>query len=265
MPFNQVDSLRYYTFDIFDQIALTHAVFTRHGGYSPEPWDSLNMGSVVGDDIQRVNANRERAFRSVGRDPASMYDVWQMHTAKVVCTDAPRPAHIPHIKADAILTDSPDVTLFMRFADCVPILLHDPIRRVVGLVHAGWQGTVWNVVAAALETMTQRYSSQPAHIRAGIGPSIGLHHYEVGDEVVAQVRQLFDNDDVADDLLPKQNGVVKFDLWNANRLLLADAGVSDIQIAGLCTACHLDDWYSHRAENGKTGRFGALIGLNAHK
>ena len=260
MPFHQSGSIRYYTFDHFDPDALTHAIFTRRGGVSPSPWDSLNMAITVGDEQQRVDRNRVRAFEALHRSPDSIYDVWQVHSAKVVCAAAPRSPQQPHIKADAILTDNPDVTLFMRFADCVPILLHDPVQGIVGIVHAGWQGTVRGVVPAAVTTMQQRYHSDPADIRAGIGPSIGPHHYEVGGDVIAEVQAFFG--DRAEKLLPRQLGAVQFDLWAANRLLLEDAGVGHIQVAGLCTACHLDDWYSHRGENGRTGRFGALIGLN---
>ncbi len=262
MPFHQVNSIRYYTFDIFDADALIHAVITRHGGLSPEPWESLNVGvsAMVPDDYERVRSNRKIAFEALQRDPESIYDVWQVHSADVVCAQQPRPANTPHIKADALLTDNPEVTLFMRFADCVPILLHDPVRRVAGVVHAGWQGTVRKTLTATIEAMTDRYGCQPGHIQAGIGPSIAAHHYQVGNEVVNQVRRAFD--EVADSFLPIQDGAVQFDLWRANEFLLKQAGVLDIQISGICTACHTKDWYSHRAEKGKTGRFGALIALN---
>lgn len=263
MPFHQSGSIRYYTFDHFDSDALTHAVFTRRGGVSPSPWDSLNMAITVGDEQQRVDRNRVRAFEALHRSPDSIFDVWQVHSAKVVCAAAPRDPRQPHIKADAILTDKPAVTLFMRFADCVPILLHDPVRQVVGIVHAGWQGTVRGVVPAAVTTMQERYRSDPADIRAGIGPSIGPHHYEVGGDVIAAVQSFFG--DRAEKLLPSQLGAVQFDLWGANRLLLEEAGVGHIQVAGLCTACHPEDWFSHRGENGRTGRFGALIGLNENQ
>lgn len=259
MPFHQSGSIRYYCFDHFDSDTLIHAIFTRQGGVSPAPWDSLNVASTVGDVQQRVDLNRERAFEALGRDPDSLFDVWQIHSAKVVCADAPRFPRENHIKADAILTDNPGVTLFMRFADCVPILLYDPIQNVVGLVHAGWRGTVRGVVPAAVATMQERYHSHPADLRAGIGPSIGPHHYQVGDEVIQQVQAFFGAQ--AETLLPSQDGAVQFDLWQANRLLLEKAGLTDVRVAELCTACHLDDWYSHRAENGQTGRFGVLIGL----
>jgi len=260
MPFQKSGTLKYFAFDNLSDSALTHAVFTRQGGVSSAPWDSLNVGGYIGDPLENTYLNRVRAFEVLRRDPATVYDVWQVHSADVICTDAPRPKNVQHKKADAILTNNPEITLFMRFADCVPILFFDPIKKVVGVAHAGWQGTVKRVVSATIERMISEYGSNPADIRAGIGPSIGAHHYEVGPEVVQQVRVTFEPQ--ANSLLPSQNNSTHFDLWEANRLLLEQAGVKEIEISGLCTACHPDDWFSHRAEQGKTGRFGALIALN---
>jgi YfiH family protein len=217
---------------------------------------------LVGDDPKRVMENKLRCFRTFDRPVETMYDVWQVHSRDVVCTDAPRPSNAPHLKADAILTDRPGVTLFMRFADCVPILLADPKRQVVGLAHAGWLGTVRRTAAAAVEAMVERYQSNPLDIIACIGPSIGVHHYEVGPEVVEQVRYTFGAD--AQSLLVASNGDAQraqFDLWAANCLILEGSGVRQIEVAELCTACHLEDWYSYRGEAGQTGRFGVLIGL----
>ncbi|HEX7975683.1 MAG TPA: peptidoglycan editing factor PgeF [Anaerolineales bacterium] len=263
MPFNSIDGLRYFTFDSLTAAGVTHAVFTRQGGVSPQPWGSLNLGGTVGDDPVRVAENRQRTFKALARDPHSLFDVWQVHGNEVVCADAPRPANTPHLKADAILTDQARVTLLMRFADCVPILLVDPVRRVVGLAHAGWQGTLRRVAQAAVQALHERYQSRPADLLAAIGPSIGAHHYEVGPEVAAQVRETFGQ--AAADLLAPHNGSgrpgVRLDLWAANRLVLEQAGVRSIEVAGLCTACDLDDWFSHRAEKGRTGRFGVMIGL----
>ncbi len=259
MPFRSVNGLRYYIFDILKGAPIFHGVFTRKGGISPAPWARLNLGGTVGDSAEHVSENRKRIFQCAGRPLESLFDVWQVHSADVVCTREPRPSHTPHQKADVILTDSPQVTLLMRFADCVPVLLYDPEQQVVGLAHAGWQGTVKKTVAAAVETMQARYHSKPGNILAGIGPSIGPHHYPVGAEVVDQVIKTFGND--SQSLLQKQDGAVKFDLWEANRMILNQAGVNQVEISGLCTACHLEDWFSHRGEHGKTGRFGVLIGL----
>jgi hypothetical protein len=261
MPFEERNGLRFFTFSLFPAAEVVHAVFTRQGGFSPSPWDSLNVGGTVGDDPERVRANRRRAFESVGRDPLSMHDVWQVHGADVVVAEAPRPPDAPYQKADVLLTDRPDVTLFMRFADCTPVLLYDPFRRAVGLVHAGWQGTVKGAVRAAVQAMQQRFGSRPQDLRAGIGPAIGPDHYEVGDDVVQSVRKTFGEKSADVLILSQKSGRYHFDLWAANRLWLEAEGVTAIEVAGLCTACHLDDWYSHRAERGKTGRFGALIAL----
>jgi len=261
MPFHQLDSLRYFTFDILERIP--HAVFTRQGGTSPDPWASLNVGGTVGDDPERVIENRKKSFNALNRNFDSVFDVWQVHSRDVLCTDHPRPVGTPHQKADAILTNQPGVTLFMRFADCVPILLWDPFKQVIGLVHAGWQGTVKKVSVATIERMKEQYGCHPENIQAAIGPSIGKHHYPVGDEVADQIRSAFG--DLALDLLfqDSNTGQAGFflDLWTANQLTLSEAGIRNIEICGLCTACNLDDWYSHRAEAGKTGRFGVLIGL----
>jgi YfiH family protein len=264
MPFHQVGSVRYFTFPNLDDAGIRHAVFTRRGGVSPGPWAELNVGGTVGDKPNRVIENRKRAFLSMGCDTESIFDVWQVHGSNVVCTRSPRSHNDPHQKADAILTDTPGVTLFMRFADCVPILFYDSALEVIGVAHAGWKGVVKGTVSAAVEQMEKTYASKPGDIRAAIGPSIAAHHYPVGREVESSLRSAFGMD--ADKVLLSADGghpedAVHLDLWEANRLLLEKAGVVEIEMASICTACNLKDWYSHRAEHGKTGRFGVLITL----
>jgi len=218
------------------------------------------MGGYLGDNLEHTYINRVRAFEAVRRDPDTVFDVWQVHSADVICTDVPRSNNDPHEKADAILTNNPEITLFMRFADCVPILFFDPVKRVVGLAHAGWQGTVKRIVTATVNKMVSIYGCSPTHIRAGIGPSIAAHHYEVGLDVAKRVRGVFN--DQADSILSIKNGSIYFDLWEANRHLLTETGINQVEMSGLCTACHPQEWFSHRGEKGKTGRFGALIALN---
>lgn len=263
MPFHQSGQVRYFTFSNLDDAGVRHAIFTRRGGVSPNPWAELNVGGTVGDDPERVVENRNRAFLSMDCDIDTIFDVWQVHSSAVVCARSPRSADEPHLKADAILTDARDVTLFMRFADCVPIFLFDTKHKVIGIVHAGWKGVVERTVSAAIDRMVGTYATRPGDIRASIGPSIAAHHYQVGFDVEHLIRKTFGRE--ADQILlpdgDKQAGRIYLDLWAANRLLLEKSGVRDIEIASICTACHLDDWYSHRVENGNTGRFGALISL----
>ncbi len=258
MPFLTSGELRYYQFDGFGE-GVIHAVFTRQGGVSPDPWRGLNVGGTVGDDPERVSENRWRALAALGREPASVFDVWQVHGVDVAFAEAPRQPEMAHLQADIILTDKPGVTLMMRFADCVPILLYDPICKVAGIVHAGWMGTVHGTASVAVKAMQTRYGSNPTDIHAGIGPSIGPDHYEIGPDVIVQVRRAFGSE--TDDLLVAQASSTIFNLWAANRKNLEKAGVRKIETAGICTACHTEDWFSHRAERGRTGRFGAIIAL----
>ena len=258
MSFHEHNELRYYSFDIFSK-SIKQAVFTRHGGVSLAPWHSLNLGGSVGDDPAHVAENRVRVFTAMGCEPASIHDVWLVHGTSIVYADAPRPLDQPSAKADIIFTDNPNVSLFMRFGDCVPILFHDPKKHVIGIAHAGWMGTVRGVVQAAVEGMQSHYGCKPEDIVAGIGPSIGVDHYEVGVDVISQFQEKYNKD--ADQILQTRNGSTYLDLWTANAIQLRNAGVEQIQISGLCTACHLDDWFSHRAEKGKTGRFGAIMAL----
>ena len=258
MLFHEQAELRYWQFDIFPKNVL-NAVFTRHGGVSPEPWHSLNLSISVGDDPARVAANRVRAFEALGRNPASIHDVWLVHGTDIIYADSPRPLDTHPQKADILFTDNPNVSLFMRFADCVPLLFHDPQKGVIGIAHAGWMGTVKGVAEAAVKGMVERYGSDPADIVAGIGPSISVDHYEVGEDVASQFRAKHGDD--AERVLQVRDGRIYLDLWTSNVIQLKNAGVEKIQVSGLCTACDVTDWFSHRAEKGKTGRFGALMAL----
>lgn len=261
MPIHQPDDVGYYTFDSLAGRGLSHAVFLRHGGVSDGPWASLNVGLTVGDDPAKVAENRAISFRTAGRKIETLSDSWLVHGSGVVVYNRPRPARQESPpKADIILTDNPEVTLFMRYADCVPILLYDPIKKAIGLAHSGWLGTVRRVGAAAVAAMTARYDSRPADLLAAIGPSIGPDHYQIGPEVAAQVEAAFGGD--APDLLPQINNSIHFDLWAANHLILSQAGVRAIESAGICTAEQGTDWFSHRGGQGKTGRFGVLMALN---
>lgn len=259
MQVRQAGALRYYTFDSFHPTRVAQAVFARHGGQSPEPYASLNLSISTGDTRDNVRANRTRAFVALGRDPASVADLWQVHSAEVVVADTPNAPDEHKGKADALITDRPEVTLFLRFADCVPILLYDPRRPAVGIVHAGWRGTLARAVTAAVEAMTTRYGTRPRDIVAGIGPSIGPCHYAVGQEVVAQARQAFSEGQ--DEILVRVNGGHHLDLWAANAWALRETGVEQIEQGQVCTACHTEDFFSHRGLGAVTGRFGALIGL----
>ncbi len=259
MPFVACNGMEYFQFDCFRDFEIVHGIFTRKGGVSPEPFTSLNLGGTNGDLRSNVIENRRRMFNATGRQVDSLFDVWQVHGAEILLPNQPKALNEPHLRADGIVTDKPEITLLMRFADCVPIMLYDPENHVAGLVHAGWQGTVKKIAAAAVEKMVSIFGCKPINILAGVGPSIGPDHYEVQKDVFTRFHSVFGNP--AEGFFFKRDNKLWLDLWQANKYILLDAGVKTIEIAHECTACNLDRWYSHRMEHGLTGRFGAVIGL----
>jgi len=260
MGFFQQEGLKYFQFDLFKGQPVFHAVLTRLGGYSEAPYNSLNLGGTVGDDPENVLANHQKIFKAFSCDFNSRFDVWQVHGDEIICADAPRDLAKPHQRADGILTDNPAVTLLMRFADCVPILLFDPIKMVIGIIHAGWQGTLKNIVGVAIEKMADCYGSDPRSLFAGIGPSICQRCYEVGDEVYEAFVQRFEQS--GESFFDWYNQSPHLNLWAANRFNLSKAGVTQIEVSGVCTCCNRNLWFSHRGENGKTGRFGVIMRLH---
>jgi polyphenol oxidase len=256
------NGLAYYLFEQWaNERGLSHAVYTRHGGVSHAPFASLNIGGTVGDDLSAVETNLHRAYDALELDYSKACTVWQVHSADVVMADAPAVGRKWLSRADGMVSNTPDLPLMMRFADCVPILFYDPVQRAVGIAHAGWRGTVKQAPLSTLRAMQSAYGTNPADVQACIGPSIGPDCYQVGPEVVEAVEQAFGT---TDDLIRRaSDGSAYLNLWEANRLALERAGVHHIEIAGICTATNTTDFFSHRAEKGKTGRFGAVIALRA--
>ncbi len=257
MVFCEKQGLRYFQFKIFNGLPLFHAVLTRRGGFSKAPYKSLNFGGTVGDNPDAVLKNHHKTYEVLGFNFNSRFDVWQVHGTDIVSANAPRDPDEGFQKADGIISDNPSITLFMRFADCVPILLADPIKGVIGIIHAGWQGTSMQISRIAVEKMIEEYSSNPRDILAAIGPSICPSCYQVGHEVLDAFIESFG--ELADGFFRRENAKTYLNLWEANRYTLELAGVQKIEVAGLCTAENLDDWFSHRAEGGTTGRFGVLM------
>jgi len=260
MTFTLLDNnIEYFSFQHEDFSGTTNAFFTRNGGVSEGKYTSLNLGGSIGDNPENVIENRHRVFDAIGRDSQSMFDVWQVHGTEITFADRSRNLSIPPIQSDAIFTNNPGVTILMRFADCVPIIIFDPVKKVVGIIHAGWMGTVNQIAEKAIIGIGRQYGCVPGDIVAGIGPSIGPDHYFVGEEVYHKAIVAFDNE--TEDILTRENGKIKFDLWKANEYLLRKTGVRKVVQANICTACDTHRRYSHRAEKGHTGRFAAIIGL----
>lgn len=258
------NDLIYYQFEQWSQ--LRHGVFTRKGGVSKSHWASLNVGGTNGDDVQDVRRNHELMYDALSVERSRACTVWLVHSADAVIVDGPVRGRKWVALADGMITDRADTSLVMRYADCTPIMYHDPVKGVIGLAHAGWRGTVAGVASQVVRSMVQAYGCHTQDIQAAIGPSIGPQSYQVGEEVVEAVYDYFgtlNGDRDTDPLITRDaaDGTAYFNLWAANKRDLLRAGVEQVEVAEICTAQSTDEFFSHRAEKGKTGRFGAVISL----
>lgn len=262
--------VRVLRFPHLERAGGVRALFTsRRGGVSGPPWESLNLSYSVGDGADRVAENRRRAAGVLGVPLSRTVVAGLVHGNEVARVDGPtrQPEHwAAHGDGaglvegvDALVTATPALALLVTTADCVPVWLYDPDRRVVGMVHAGWRGTIKAAGRRAVERMQAEWGCDPARMLAVVGPAIGPCCYEVDEPVRSAL-----GPERAHWLRPgARPDRWQLDLWSANREQLVDAGLPPpaVAVAGLCTACRTDLFYSHRAEGGRTGRQAGLIAL----
>lgn len=259
---------------------LKHGFSTREGGVSRVyGGDSLNLGWTKEDDPALVAENRRRfleAVRGDSYDPAvqPIVTLRQIHTATVqmvrlesgVLEGKLQTADGKAVlEGDGAITDLPGVMLGIQTADCVPVLIADVSKRVVGAFHAGWRGTVARIVEQGIAKMRLEYGSRPEDLIAAVGPSIGTCCYAVGEELRSEFESQFS---YAGKLFRTvDGGQMHLDLWEANRRQLLDAGVlpGRITIVGECAACTVSGgekkYFSHRADRGFAGRMMSMVGV----
>ncbi|HWR42423.1 peptidoglycan editing factor PgeF [Sporomusa sp.] len=256
----------YGEFASFYAKGIKHGISTRLGGQSTAPFASLNLGLHVGDDAETAWHNRQAFCQAVGLPAEKVVTAEQVHGAvvqQVTLQDAGRGARHYHesIKGtDALITNVPGLPLMLFFADCVPVIILDPVSKAIGVSHAGWKGTVAKIGQQTVLAMQQQYNTNPADCLVGIGPSIGPCCYEVDEVVINKLRASFNK---WEELVTPRGDRWQFNLWEANRQQLREIGIADnnISVSGICTACNTQIFYSHRAEAGRTGRIGAIIAL----
>jgi hypothetical protein len=225
---------------------IIHAFTTRQGGQgartdgarNPDDWTTV--ADAFGICIDRV------------------VTVDQVHGENIVTVDDLNVRNVRTVHADAMITDVPGIAIGVETADCVPVLLFDPVKPAVAAVHAGWRSTVKKIVQKAVHRMREEFGSEPARLIAAIGPAIGPECYEVDEPVMERVREAFSfwNEVSA----PRGNDRWNLDLVKANKLELLQIGLAEknIHALGLCTSCRRDLFYSFRAE-GRTGRMLSVI------
>jgi YfiH family protein len=229
---------------------LRHAVFTRKGGVSREPFAALNVGMGAGDAAECVRQNRERICRAMG-DGTPVF-LRQRHGTRVVVDGNGTAADSGPEVADAVMTDHPDRLLFIQVADCQAVIVYDPVREAVANIHSGWRGSIADLIGKTVAAMQVQYGCRPQDLLAGIGPSLGpccaeFIHYRT---------------EIPRSLWQYRTGACHFDFWAMSVDQLKAAGVAgcNIEVAGLCTRCRTDLFYSYRGEK-TTGRFAVVAGL----
>lgn len=239
--------------------AVRHAFFTRQGGVSTGVFASLNCGWRSGDEIERVERNRAIAIGSLGLAADRLVTCRQIHSGTVVLVEKPWGAgEAP--AADAMATNRPGIVLGVLAADCAPLLLCDPIARVIGAAHAGWRGAARGVAEAAVAAMEQ-FGAVRSRIRVGIGPCIGPDSYEVGPEFP---QPILSDDALADKYFrpAARAGYFMFDLAGYVAHRLARSGVTLVEWAAHDTVAEPDLFFSYRRAR-LCGEAGFGLGLSA--
>jgi polyphenol oxidase len=231
---------------IFSHIPqLVAGISTRHGGVSSQGYQSLNLGVHTDDDPVAISQNLSLFCSDLGISPDALARSYQVHGSDIWTTSEAG----YQTGFDAVLTSEQGIFAGVGIADCCPILLADPVLKTAAAIHAGWKGTVAQIVHKTASAMIAG-GSNPTDILAYIGPCISLENFEVGDEVAEQFEQK-----------EKRGDRWHVDLKSANAAHLQALGVTQIEISNYCTVANNDVFYSHRKENGTTGRMLAVIGF----
>jgi len=238
---------------------------TRHEGVSRPPYNSLNLGTTTLDQPHNVEGNRNLLARAFGIPQESLLTVRQTHGSDILVINEPNEdlSHFAAIESDAVITDQPGLMLAVTVADCVPILLFDPVKKVIAAVHAGWKGSAAALAAKTVAGMASVFGCDPAAVQAAIGPCIKKCCYEID----LPVKNAFNQSGLPWESVAEQEaeGKWRLDMAAANRELLLKAGLREesIQVSELCVSCHRELFFSYRRDNGETGRQMGFIVLNS--
>lgn len=245
---------------------------TRNGGVSAKPYESLNLGFHVGDDAERVLENRKKLAKDVGFPIGQWVCAEQVHGShirRVTRGDAGRGAEqlesaIPG--TDGLYTREAGVLLALGYADCVPLYFFAPGHRIAGIAHAGWRGTTGNIAGRMIDQWVNEEKIPRQDIRVVVGPSIGACCYEVDQRVMDEVKKALGAEYVQVSR-ETHEGHFRLDLKECNRKLCEKAGIpaDHIECSSYCTGCHSELFFSHRKENGRTGRLLGWVGIKARK
>lgn len=248
-------NLVYYQSSRLLDIGVSHGFFTRLGGVSAEPFNSLNVGMHVGDNPENVEQNRRIIYRELGIEEDQLVYAGKLGHGTDWTFDA---APGTYNDVDVVIATKNNKPLGLSVADCVPIIVAHRNPDFLAVIHAGWRGTVEQVTYKTLEMLTSRFSVDPNSVVAAVGQAIGVDNYQVGTEVVGAASKLAD----AASVLHTNDDGSFFDLQKANLIQLRQAGLKEIDVLDIDTYTS-PEFYSYRKEDGTTGRNGVFALMQA--
>lgn len=256
-------NIEYFTVLPFSETGLVkHAFSTHKGGISKGDYEGLNLGLHTGDEKINVLRNRGLFTEALDIPIQNLVTCVQIHGDQIYHVKSQDKGKGILQGKDALITNESGIAIMLFFADCVPVMFLDPVKKVIAIAHAGWKGTVLKIAVKTIKDMCSCFGCSLDNIMVAIGPSIGPCHYEVDGPVIRKVRDELSCYDKF--LVFKSKEKAFLDLWEANRIQIMEAGVkkNNIFASELCTYCYPELFYSFRRDKGKTGRLGALIMLN---
>ena len=265
-----VKGVTHLSFPLLEKEGVVCAFTTRMGGVSKGDCSSMNLSFTRGDREEDVRENYRLLGESLGIDMNQAVLSHQVHKTDIhIVTEEDKgrglfPEKSPLFEIDGLMTDQKGIPLVTFFADCVPLMFYDPVKKVIAASHSGWKGTVGRIGEKTVAMMEQKMGCKRENILAVIGPSICQDCYEVSADVAQQFENVFTREQYEEMIIEKENGKYQLDLWKANEFILLDAGIrrEHLAVTDLCTCCNSEFLFSHRASKGKRGNLAAFLCLN---
>lgn len=233
--------------------SISAAFTTRHGGVSKLPYNDANLAFHVGDNPVDVLENHTLLARTMGYDHRSLIHMRQIHSDKITLIDETFNFDTPP-ECDALITDRPNIPLMVMSADCTPILLYDPLRKAIAVVHAGRAGALNDILPKTIVAMGVEFGSVPSDIHVVLGPSIHGCCYEINHSIAEETQTKG-----YPEALRFENEKIFLDVNTILSLQLKHAGIEKIEVINECTSCHHDRYFSYRADQQHTGRIAGVI------
>lgn len=259
----------YLSFPLLEKTGVVRQLFsTRAGGVSEGIFSTMNFSFTRGDKKEHVLENYRRIAEILDCRLEDFVCADQTHTTNIRVVERKDGGkgvvkQKDYADIDGLVTNEKGIVLVTFFADCVPLYFVDPVKKVIGLSHSGWRGTVNRMGEKTIQKMEEVYGCRREELLTAIGPSICMSCYEVGEEVAEEFRKAFSEKEQKEILRKKENGKYLLDLWQANYYIMVNAGVrpENIAVTDICTCCNGEELFSHRKSMGKRGNMGAFLGL----